>query len=145
MNLVIKILLQEVPSKNQIYKQRACLDYGDEAVHRSRILGAWSNLIGYKKASSPSRVYTTTKTSLVESSQTWMKNQQHFLLGNLPGGWSFLGNLKPLDKKLGLWRTPTRPPPLFFLRIPLCLAYQSFPQKPCLGLKFLTDECNSPL
>ena len=43
---------------------RVGLDYNEE-VHRSRILGEWSNMIGYEMGFSPDRVYTTTKTSLV--------------------------------------------------------------------------------
>ena len=37
------------------------LDYGEE-VHRSRILGKWSNTIGYKMGSSPNGLYATVKT-----------------------------------------------------------------------------------
>ena len=45
---------------------RASLNYGEE-VHQSRILGEWSNTIGYEMGSSLARVYTTVKTSLVEN------------------------------------------------------------------------------
>ena len=41
---------------------RAGFDYAKE-VHQSRILGEWSNAIGYKMGSSLVGVYTTTKTS----------------------------------------------------------------------------------
>ena len=44
----------------------AGLDYGEE-VHWSRILGEWSNMIGYKMDSSPARLYTTAKTSPMEN------------------------------------------------------------------------------
>ena len=37
---------------------RAGLDYGEE-VHKSRIIGEWSNLIGYTLGSSLVGVYTT--------------------------------------------------------------------------------------
>jgi len=45
---------------------RAGLDYGEE-VHRSRISGEWSNMIGYDISSSHAEVYTTANTSLVEN------------------------------------------------------------------------------
>ena len=55
---------------------RVVVDYG-EKMHRSRILGEWSNMIGYKMGSSLARVYTTAKTCLMESfkhvwKMTWL-------------------------------------------------------------------------
>jgi hypothetical protein len=41
----------------------AGLIHGEE-MHQSRILGEWSNTIGYKVGSSPTMVYTTVKTYL---------------------------------------------------------------------------------
>ena len=40
------------------------LDYGEE-LHRSLILGEWSNMIGYEVGCSPAKVYSTAKTSPV--------------------------------------------------------------------------------
>ena len=40
---------------------RLGFDFGEE-IHQSRILGEWSNMIGYDKGSSPTTVYTTAKT-----------------------------------------------------------------------------------
>ena len=34
----------------------------NEEMHQSRILGEWSNMIGYNMGSSPAMVYTTVKT-----------------------------------------------------------------------------------
>jgi hypothetical protein len=42
------------------------LDYGEE-VHRSRILGEWSNMVGYKMGLSLAGVYTTAKTCPMEN------------------------------------------------------------------------------
>jgi hypothetical protein len=41
------------------YLLRHGLDYSEEDVHRSRILGEWSNMIGYEMDSSPPQFYTT--------------------------------------------------------------------------------------
>ena len=56
--------------------------------------------------SSPIGVYTMTKTSLVENFKHEGKNNSFLRGGDL---WrsSFLGNLKPSDKKLGLRKSPT--------------------------------------
>ena len=48
------------------------LDYNED-VHQSRQLGEWSNMIGYKMGSSLVGILSTTKTSLVENLQAWMK------------------------------------------------------------------------
>ena len=56
---------------------------------------------------------------------------QHINIFCLGGGgvmWrsSFLGNLKPLDNKLDLWRTPARD--IFLTVFPSCPPYQPLPQ-----------------
>ena len=89
---------------------RASLDYIEE-VPRSRIVGIRSTRIGYEIGSSLAGVYTTSKTFSREP-QAWTKNNN--MIGNMAMlfAWgtfrwsSFLDNLKPLDKKLGIWRTP---------------------------------------
>ena len=43
-------------------------------MHTSRILGEWSNPIGYKMGSSLARIYTTTKTSSVDNFKHRCKN-----------------------------------------------------------------------
>ena len=48
---------------------RIGLDYSEE-VHWSRILGEWSNVIGYETGSSLARVYTMAKTCLVKKLST---------------------------------------------------------------------------
>ena len=64
--------------------------------------------MGYSHA----MVYTTAKTSPVDDFKHGWQNDMATNMAILfaKGGlWrsSFLGNLKPSDKKLGLWRTPT--------------------------------------
>ena len=87
-------------------------DHGKEK-YRSRILGEWSNLIGSKMNHSSVGVYTASKTFPVDNFKHGWKNDMvvimgaHFANGILHRS-SFLGNLKPLDKKLGLHRTPPR-------------------------------------
>ena len=104
---------------------RVNVDYGEE-VHWLRILGEWSNMIGYKVGSSPARVYTMAKTSHVENfNGEWMNDVAPNIATPFARGvlWrlSFLDNLKPLDKKLGLQRTP-------YIVFPSCPLYQSLPQ-----------------
>jgi hypothetical protein len=43
-------------------------------MHRSRILGEWSNMIGHDMGSSPTRVYTTGQDFSSGELQAWMKN-----------------------------------------------------------------------
>ena len=70
-------------------------------------------MIGYEMDFSPTKVYTMAKTSLVKNFKDGWKNDMdanmatRFARGVL---WKsrFLGNLKPLNKKLGLHITPTR-------------------------------------
>ena len=79
----------------------------------SRILEEWSNLIGCKMSSSPIGVYTTAKTCPVENFKHRWKNDivtniaTFVLLGGVFQKSSFLGNLKPSDKKLDPRKTPT--------------------------------------
>jgi hypothetical protein len=49
-----------------MWRLRVGSDYSEE-VHWLRLLGEWSNKIGYKVGFSPARVYITTNTSLVEN------------------------------------------------------------------------------
>jgi hypothetical protein len=73
----------------------------------SRILGEWSNMIGYKMGSSPIKVYITAKNFRVENIKHGLKHgmvNQHnntFAKGVFYKS-SFLGNLTPLENKLGL-------------------------------------------
>jgi hypothetical protein len=60
------------------YLLRHGLDYSEEDVHRSRILGEWSNMIGYEMDSSPPKFYTTP----VEKFQAWMGKRYSGQLGN---------------------------------------------------------------
>jgi hypothetical protein len=84
----------------------AGLDYG-EKVHWSRILGEWSNMIGYKMGSSLTGVCAMAKTSPVENFKHRWRNVMvvhmatFFAKGVLQ--WSiFFSILKPSDKKFGL-------------------------------------------
>ena len=89
---------------------RAALHYGGE-VHRSWILGEFYNLIGREQHTWPVVVYTTSKSPLVENIVHGWRNDngcQHgdtFLKGSSLE--VKLGNLKALNKKLDLRRTPT--------------------------------------
>ena len=74
------------------------LDYNED-VHQSRQLGEWSNMIGYKMGSSLVGILSTTKTSSSSSSFIGL----HMRVLQRSG---VLNNLKPLYKKLDLWRTP---------------------------------------
>jgi hypothetical protein len=65
-------------------------------------------MIGYEIDSSPVRGSTTDKTSLVENFKNGCKNDMATIFGReILRRSSFLGNLKPSNKKLGLPRTPT--------------------------------------
>ena len=84
----------------------ANLDCGEE-VHRSRILGEWSNMTSYKMFVPKDEAYTTAMTSPVENFKHGWKYDMGVNLATLfTKGilWrsSFLGNFKPLDKKLSL-------------------------------------------
>ena len=88
---------------------RADLDYGEE-VQQSRTLGEWANLIGYKMGSSLAKVYTLTKISMVENFKHGWKidmvvNMPTLFAKEVLWKSSFLGNLKPSNKNLGLRRT----------------------------------------
>ena len=50
---------------NTLSTLRVNLDYGE--VHITRILGEWSNMVGFEMGPSPAGVYTMAKTSLVEN------------------------------------------------------------------------------
>ena len=80
-----------------------------EKVHQSRILGEWSNMIGYTMSSSlqPSLLQWTT--SSMNGKMAWLANMatRFFARGVLRRS-SLLGNLKVLDNKLGLHRLPIR-------------------------------------
>ena len=130
---------------------RVGVDYGEE-LHRSRILGERSNMIAYKVGSSPARVYTMAKTSQVENFNHGWKNDlainmaTPFARGVLQRS-SFLDNLKPSNKKLGLQTEYTNLRFDFFLIKKMfshllhhtnhCLKW------PCLGLNFLTNQWNA--
>ena len=45
---------------------RVSLDYGEE-IHLLRILGEWSNMIGYKMSSSPAGNFSAAKTSPIKN------------------------------------------------------------------------------
>jgi hypothetical protein len=84
-------------------------------------------MIGYEMGSSLAKVYTMSKASLVKNFKDEWKNDMdanmatRFARGVL---WksSFMGNLQPLNKKLGLPRTPTRDIFLKFF-FPSCPTY----------------------
>ena len=90
---------------------RANSNYGEE-VHRSRISGEWSNMIGYEMGSSPARVSTMAKTSLVENFKHERKDNMDINMATLFAREvlqrsCFLDNLKPSDKKPDLHKTPS--------------------------------------
>ena len=90
---------------------RASLDYNEE-VHQSIILGGWSNMIGSENGFFTSQGTLWPKTSPVENFKYGWKidmvaNKATFFARGVLKRSSFLGNLKPSDKKLHLWRTPT--------------------------------------
>ena len=90
---------------------RAGLDY-DEVVQWSRILGEWSNMIGYKLGSSLAKVYTMAKSSQAKIFEHEWKDDMAANMATLYARailWrpSFSSNLKPLNKKLALQRIPT--------------------------------------
>ena len=68
-------------------------------------------MIGHKMGSFAIRVYTTVNTSPVENHDNGLRNDMVANMATLRGGVlrrsSFLGNLKPSYKKLGLRRTTT--------------------------------------
>ena len=101
-------------------------------MHWSSIWEEWSNMIGYEMGSSPAGVYTmakTWRTSRMDENMTWLSTWHDVLLGGLLQRSSMSGNLKPLDKKLGLCKTPTRDfYVLFVLFFPSSPPYQVLPQ-----------------
>ena len=96
-------------------KLRATLQYGGEGyliVHRSWILGEFWNLIGQEWHFCLVVVHIAVKSPLVENFVHGWQNDMVTNVATLLGRgvlWrsSFLGNLKILDKRLGLRRTPT--------------------------------------
>ena len=103
--------------------QGAGLDYAQE-VRWSRILGEWSKMIGYQMGSSPVGVCTMAKTSSMKNFKHERNNDMDVNMATLFAKGvlrrlSFLGNLKPLDKKLDLWGTQTWGILLFFFYL-LC-------------------------
>jgi hypothetical protein len=69
-------------------------------------------MIGCKMGSSFVGVYITSMTSPMKTFKHGWKNNKvtnmaTFLLGKFTERSSFLSNLEPSDKKLGLWRTAT--------------------------------------
>ena len=78
-----------------------------------RLLGELSNMIGHEISSSLVKVYTTTKTSSLKNFKDGCKNDMganmatFFARGGVLQRSSFLGNLKPLGKKLDLHKTST--------------------------------------
>jgi hypothetical protein len=87
---------------------RAALHYDGEG-YQSKILGEFWNMIG-QEWDCPVQVYSTVKNSPMENFAHRWKNDMAtnmatlFWRGILQKS-SFLGNLKALNKKLGLWRT----------------------------------------
>ena len=87
---------------------KANLDYSEE-VHQSRFFGEWSDIIDYEMGSSLAKVYTTSKTSPIENFEHEWKydmatNMATLFARGVLRMSSFLGNLKPLDKKLDIWK-----------------------------------------
>ena len=85
---------------------RANFDYGDE-VHQSRMLGAWSSMIGYITGFSLVGFYTMAETFLVENfkygcKMSWLLDMTTIPRGSLLMS-SFVDNLKPSYEKLALW------------------------------------------
>lgn len=60
------------------YLLRHGLDYSEEDMHRSRIWGEWSNMIGYEMDSSPPTIYTTP----MKKFQAWMGKKYSGQLSN---------------------------------------------------------------
>lgn len=80
---------------------KVVLAYGED-VHWSRILGRWSNMIGYEMGPSPTGVYTMGQTSPVETlsmheKMTWIPTWKYLLLGEFSRGH-------------GSWATSNPPP-----------------------------------
>ena len=86
-----------------------------EEVYRFRILGEWSNPIGYKMGFVSGHDLHYGQNVFGVDLQAWMEkwrgrwHDNTFCKGGFPEV-NFLDNLKPLDKKLGLYRTPTLRP-----------------------------------
>jgi hypothetical protein len=89
-----------------LFGLKAGLDCNEE-VHRARILGEWSNMIGYIMGFSSFVVYARAWNSpVVNGKHGWkndmVANMATFFCSGSSMRSSFLGNLKPLDKKLDL-------------------------------------------
>lgn len=76
--------------------------YG-KGVHRSKILGEWSNVINYDMGVSPTRIYTTTNTFFLGGElQGWMKRMiwlsswQYFFVRGVSVEVKFLGQCQTL-------------------------------------------------
>ena len=125
----------------------ASLDYGEE-MHMSRILGKWSNMIGYEMGSSTARVYTMAKTSPMKNFKHGWKNWhgcQHgntFCYGEFSRGQVSWPTSKPhirnlTSRELQLLRH------LFIYFSILSTIPIVASNNLVLRLKFLTDQCTS--
>jgi hypothetical protein len=84
----------------------------NEEVHKSKILREWSDMISYEMGNPSTGIYTMAKTSSAGTFKHQWKNDMvanmaTIYVGRILLRSSFLDNLKPLDKKLGLKKTPT--------------------------------------
>ena len=116
------------------------------------ILGEWSNMIGYERASSPARIPTTPKASPVANFQARLKKNDmaantatRFATWNSPE----VKFLEPPQAHLRPGNLASRHLQLkpFFNRFSILSTEPTIASnnQPCLELKFLTNECASSL